>query len=73
MSVAALSDDQVRAIGRKCGRAIYDWDERFVDWDVFSRSFGWWKWRKRLDLTAAQVAVFRQGFEEEVAYQRSKA
>jgi hypothetical protein len=71
MSIIPLTDEQVRAFGRRCGRGIYEWDDRFADWFVFSRSFGWWKWRKRLDLTDAQIVVFQKGFEEEVAYRRS--
>ena len=74
MSIVAMSDDQLRAAGRKCGQ----WHPRvgspvlllvcvlavlrLVEMEEKTGFNGWRRW-----------PLFRQGFEEEVARQRAKA
>jgi hypothetical protein len=57
-----LTDAQIHEIGRKARAGIRAFPAEFADWAVFSRSLGWFKWKRKLALTDAQVEVFRKGF-----------
>ena len=49
-------------LGIKARKEISKKFPNFVDWDVFSKSFGFFQWKKKHNLNEKQLEQFKEGF-----------
>jgi len=59
---AHMTDEQLRECGRRARKGIPKLAPEFADWAVFSRTLGWFQWKKQHNLTPEQIEHFCQGF-----------
>jgi len=48
--------------GVEAKKKIHKFDKRFSDWDIFSKSFGFFQFKKKHNMTDEQIEAFKQGF-----------
>jgi len=57
-----MTKEELFKLGEKAYKSIKKKDARFCDWNIFSRTLGFFQFQKKHNLTREDVEEFKRGF-----------
>lgn len=57
-----LNEDKLKEIGKRMRVEAMKLHPEFGDWSIFSKSFGFFQWKKKNQLTPEQIGFFKEGW-----------